>query len=62
MSGFHASESGGRKSRLEQIAHLPGGSSGSGARIKLFDRFERGEPLRGSVLHRIQIFIGKQGE
>ena len=62
MSGFHASESGGRKSRLEQIAHLPGGSSGGGARIKLFDRFKRGEALRGRVFHRIEIVISEQGE
>ena len=62
VSGFHASKSGGRKSRLEQIAHLLGGSSGGSGRIKLFDRFKRGEALRGSVFHRIEIFIGEQGE
>src|SRR5215471_15074895 len=61
MSDLDATESGGRKSRLEQIAHLPGGSASS-ARIKLFDRFKCSEALRCRVLHRTEIIIGEQSE
>src|SRR6266550_1561015 len=43
VGSLDASERGGRKSRLEQIAHLLRGSGGDAARIKLFDRFNRGE-------------------
>ena len=52
----------GRKSWFEQIAHLLRGSGGDAARIKLFDRFNRGEALRGRVFHRIEILIGEQAE
>ena len=62
VSCFHTSKSGRCKSRLEQNTHLPGGNVGGGARIKLFDRFKRGETLRGSIFHRIEIFIGEQRE
>ena len=62
MGSLDAPKRGGRKSRLEQIAHLLRGSRGDAARIKLFDRFNRGEALRGRVFHRIEIFIGEQAE
>jgi len=62
VSSLDAPKRGGRKSRLDQIAHLLRGSRCDAARIKLFDRFNRGEALRGRVFHRIEIFIGEQAE
>src|SRR6266576_184990 len=62
VGSLDASKRGGRKSRFEQVAHLLRGSGGSTTRIELFDRFDRGEALRGRVFHRIEILIGKQGE
>src|SRR6266581_7741778 len=55
VGSLDASKRGGRKSRLEQIAHLLGGSGGSTARIELFDRFNCGEALRRRIFHRIEI-------
>ncbi len=62
VRSLDAPKRGGRKSRLEQIAHLLRGSRGGTARIELFDRFNRGEALRGRVFHRVEIFICKQAE
>ena len=62
VGGFDAPKRGGRKSRLEQIAHLLRRSGGDAARIKLFDRFNCGEALSGRVFHRIEILIGEQAE
>src|SRR6266571_7432311 len=62
VGSLDASKCGGRKSRLEQIAHLLRGSGGGTARIELFDRFNCGEALRGRVFHRIEILIGEQRE
>jgi len=62
VRSLNAPKRGGRKGGLEQIPHLLGGSGCDAARIELFDRFKRGEALRGRVFHRIEIFIGKQGE
>src|SRR6266511_367832 len=62
VGNLDASKRGGRKSRLEQIAHLLRDGGGATARIELFDRFNRGEALRGGVFHRIEILIGEQAE
>src|SRR5436305_7742010 len=62
VGGLDAPKRGGRKSRLEQIAHLLRGSRCDAARIKLFDSFNRGEALRRRVFHRIEILIGEQAE
>jgi hypothetical protein len=62
VGSLDASKRGGRKSWLEQIAHLLRGSGGDAARIELLDRFNCGEALRGRIFHRIEIFIGEQAE
>ena len=64
VGSLYASKRGGRKSRLEQIAHLlrdTGGDTAINER-KLFDRFNCGEALGGRVFHRIEILIGEQAE
>src|SRR5437762_36991 len=62
VSCTHASVSGRRKSRLEQIPHLLRVGWSRPAQIELFNRLERGKSLRRNVMHGIQIFKREQGE
>jgi len=62
VRGLYASKRGGCKSRLEQVAHWFRGRGCDAARIKLLDRFNGSEALRGGIFHRVKVLVGEQSE